>query len=99
MKGNKVLLPRIYSRETNHRQAYQEFGTIKDVNNPTYLDNLEFLFRYQVGHMYFRYFMWNFAGRQNDIQGHGNVLNGNWISGIKGIDSCQYWPRKTFPNI
>ena len=75
MSGSKVLLPRIYSRDPNHKQAYQEFGTISDVNNPTYLDNLEFLFRYQIGHMYFRYFMWNFAGRQNDIQGHGNVLN------------------------
>ena len=97
MSGSKVLLPRIYSRDPNHKQAYQEFGTISDVNNPTYLDNLEFLFRYQIGHMYFRYFMWNFAGRQNDIQGHGNVLNGNWISGIKAIDSAKIGPQKILP--
>lgn len=97
MKGNKVLLPRIYSRDSNHRQAYREFGTIKDPSNPTYLDNLEFLFRYQLGHMYFRYFMWNFAGKQNDIQGHGNILNGNWISGIKPIDSFRIGPQKNLP--
>ncbi len=97
MKGNKVLLPRIYSRDSNHRQAYQEFGTIKDPSNPTYLDNLEFLFRYQLGHMYFRYFMWNFAGKQNDIQGHGNVLNGNWISGIKPVDSFRIGSQTNLP--
>ena len=98
MKGNKVLLPRMYGRSANHRQAYQEFGTIKDPANPTSLDNLEFLFRYQVGHMYLRYFLWNFAGRQNDIQGHGNVLNGNWISGIKAIDSALIGPQKNLPD-
>jgi len=93
MKGSKVLLPRIYSRDSNHKQAYKEFGTINDINNPTYLDNLEFLLRYQVGHLYLRYFMWNFAGKQNDVQGHGNVLNGNWISGIKAIDSARIGPQ------
>ncbi|MEN8229440.1 MAG: DUF2723 domain-containing protein [Bacteroidota bacterium] len=98
LKGSKVLLPRIYSRNQNHKQAYKEFGTIADPNNPTYLDNLEFLLRYQVGHMYLRYFMWNFAGKQNDIQGHGNVLNGNWISGIKAIDSARIGPQKNLPD-
>jgi len=97
MSGSKVLLPRMYSRDANHRQAYQEFGTIKDPNNPSYLDNLEFFLRYQVGQMYLRYFMWNFAGRQNDIQGHGNVLNGNWISGIPIIDS-RIGPQKNLPD-
>jgi len=97
MSGSKVLLPRIYSRDPNHKQAYREFGTISDADNPSYLDNLEFLFRYQIGHLYFRYFMWNFTGRQNDIQGHGNVLNGNWISGIKAIDSARIGPQKILP--
>ena len=96
MAGSKMLLPRMYSRDANHRQAYQEFGTIKDPNNPTFADNLEFFFRYQVGHMYLRYFMWNFVGKQNDIQGHGNVLNGNWISGIPFIDS-RIGPQKNIP--
>ncbi|MEN8158196.1 MAG: DUF2723 domain-containing protein [Bacteroidota bacterium] len=96
MSGSKVLLPRMYSRDANHKQAYQEFGTIRDPQNPTYLDNLEFFLRYQVGHMYLRYFMWNFAGRQNDIQGHGNVLHGNWISGIPFIDA-RIGPQKQLP--
>ncbi|MBA7673620.1 hypothetical protein ES703_81823 [subsurface metagenome] len=48
--------------------------------------NLKFFFTYQVGHMYIRYFMWNFSGRQNDIQGHGGLLNGNWITGIPALD-------------
>jgi len=96
-QGSKVLLPRMYSRDSNHRQAYQEFGTISDPANPSYLDNLEFLFRYQIGHMYFRYFMWNFAGKQDDVQGHGNVLNGNWISGIKAFDSARIGPQKLLP--
>jgi hypothetical protein len=98
MKGGKMLFPRMYSRDGNHRQAYTEFGTISDPGNPSYLDNIEFLFKYQIGHMYLRYFMWNFAGRQNDIQGHGNVLNGNWISGIKGIDSMRLGPQKNLPD-
>jgi hypothetical protein len=55
-------------------------------NPPGFISNLKFFFTYQVGQMYFRYFMWNFAGRQNDIQGSGDPLNGNWISGIKPID-------------
>jgi hypothetical protein len=83
-----ILLPRMYSRNAQHKQAYEQFASIKDINKPTYLDNIEFFFRYQVGHMYFRYFMWNFVGRQNDVQGHGNILNGNWISGIKFIDKA-----------
>ena len=98
MSGRKVLLPRMYSREPHHQQAYKEFGTIRDMSKPTYLDNIEFLIRYQIGHMYLRYFMWNFVGRQNDIQGHGNVLNGNWISGIKAIDSLRLGPQKNLPD-
>lgn len=97
MEGNKVLLPRIYSRESDHRQAYAEFGTIRNPENPTYLDNLEFFFRYQLGHMYFRYFMWNFAGRQNDIQGHGNVIHGNWLSGVRPIDALRLGPQTNLP--
>jgi hypothetical protein len=98
MGGKQVLLPRMYGRSAQHQQAYQEFGTIKDPSSPTALDNLEFFFRYQVGHMYLRYFMWNFAGRQNDIQGHGNALNGNWISGIKPVDSMVVGRQKNLPD-
>ncbi|MBN1132474.1 MAG: DUF2723 domain-containing protein [Bacteroidales bacterium] len=96
-EGNKVLLPRMYSRESSHKQAYSEFGTIKDIDHPTYADNLEFLFRYQIGHMYLRYFMWNFVGRQNDTQGHGNILEGNWLSGINFIDEARLGNQRNLP--
>ncbi|NLK82200.1 MAG: DUF2723 domain-containing protein [Bacteroidales bacterium] len=55
-------------------------------NVPTFSQNLAYFFNYQVGHMYVRYFMWNFVGRQNDEQSHGELTNGNWISGINAID-------------
>jgi len=58
-----------------------------DVDKPAFEDNLMYMFQYQLGYMYWRYFMWNFVGRQNDIQGKYDDLNGNWISGIKPIDA------------
>ncbi|NNC46424.1 MAG: hypothetical protein HKN99_11125, partial [Winogradskyella sp.] len=57
-----------------------------DVEKPSFLDNIMYMVQYQLGYMYWRYFMWNFAGRQNDIQGRYDQFNGNWISGIKFID-------------
>ncbi|MDA3821163.1 MAG: DUF2723 domain-containing protein, partial [Bacteroidales bacterium] len=69
-KEGKILFPRMYSRDSQHIQAYMQFATSKDKANPTYMDNIEFFFRYQVGHMYLRYFQWNFAGKQDDIQSH-----------------------------
>ncbi|BAO75148.1 DUF2723 domain-containing protein [Winogradskyella sp. PG-2] len=56
------------------------------VEQPSFIDNLAYMFQYQFGYMYWRYFMWNFTGRQNDIQGKYDDFNGNWISGIKAID-------------
>ncbi len=56
---------------------------------PTFFENLRYFFAYQLNHMYLRYFFWNFVGRQNDIQGHGNVKNGNWISGITFLDEMR----------
>jgi hypothetical protein len=56
------------------------------VEKPSFLDNIVYMFQYQFGYMYWRYFMWNFTGRQNDIQGRYDDFNGNWISGIKFID-------------
>jgi hypothetical protein len=50
---------------------------------PTFGQNLRFMFRHQLGFMYFRYFMWNFSGRQNDVQSTGGPINGNWITGIE----------------
>lgn len=54
---------------------------------PSFSENWRYFTNYQVGWMYFRYFMWNFAGKQNDIQGHGDLLDGNWLSGIDAIDA------------
>ncbi len=65
---------------------------------PTLADNIKYMVNYQIGWMYFRYFMWNFSGRQNDIQGHGNPVNGNWISGIKFIDSMRLGPQSNLPD-
>ncbi len=67
-------------------------------NPPGLINNLRFFFTYQVGHMYFRYFMWNFAGRQNDSQGHGDPLNGNWISGIKAVDQILIGSEDKMPD-
>ena len=56
------------------------------VKKPRFSENLRFMFRYQFGYMYFRYFMWNFSGKQNDTQGTGGAFSGNWITGIKFLD-------------
>jgi len=61
-------------------------GKTETLNKPTFIENIRYFLLYQVGVMYFRYFMWNYAGRQNDVQGYGGPQNGNWISGIPMID-------------
>jgi hypothetical protein len=67
---------------------------------PTMANNLQFFFSYQVNHMYIRYFMWNFAGRQNDKQGHSHnrYMDGNWTSGITPIDNMRLGPQKDMPD-
>ena len=60
-----------------------------DVEKPSFVDNMSFMFNYQFGYMYTRYLLWNFAGRQNDIQGYNDRMNGNWISGIKFLDEIR----------
>ncbi len=65
---------------------------------PSFGENLRFFFRYQIGYMYLRYFMWNFAGRQNDVQGHGELTKGNWISGIKLVDQVRLGPQRNMPD-
>lgn len=66
---------------------YDRCGEPILVNMPTQWENLKFFFSYQLNFMYWRYFMWNFAGRQNDIQGHGDLEHGNWITGFSFIDN------------
>jgi hypothetical protein len=107
-----TFFPRMWSNsQRHHASEYQRWADIKGVpitvpkqgggtevlNKPTFGENLTFMFRYQIGHMYLRYFMWNFAGRQNDIQGSGGPLHGNWISGIKFIDEWRLGPQEDLP--
>jgi hypothetical protein len=70
----------------------------KTLMKPTFAENLQFFITYQLNHMYWRYFMWNFAGRQNDIQGNGEVNQGNWISGIPLIDNLRLGDQSLLPD-
>ncbi len=65
---------------------------------PTFAQNLAYFFNYQLNHMYLRYFMWNFAGRQNDLQGNGEVNRGNWVSGISFIDTPRLGDQSLLPD-
>ncbi|MDE6655331.1 MAG: hypothetical protein K2K37_13200, partial [Muribaculaceae bacterium] len=73
-------------------------GRDKSVWKPSMADNLRYFFNYQLNHMYWRYFMWNFAGRQNDIQGNGEPHLGNWISGIPFIDNMRLGDQSLLPD-
>lgn len=77
-----------------YHQFLQRFGSYLDIEKPSLLDNLNYLFTFQINYMYFRYFMWNFAGKQNDEQGNLDPFNGNWISGISWLDSLRLGPQK-----
>jgi Protein of unknown function (DUF2723). len=89
---NTMLFPRMHSNPNNpsfrnHILGYERWGGVMNQNQPpTLWQNLTFFFSYQVNYMYWRYFMWNFSGRQNDIQGDGGITSGNWITGIPFID-------------
>ncbi|MDX9812432.1 MAG: DUF2723 domain-containing protein, partial [Bacteroidales bacterium] len=107
----ETVFPRMYSSDPDHQTAYEYWGRIRGrkytvstaagnetIVCPTFGENLRYFFRYQVGFMYLRYFMWNFAGRQNDIQGNGNPLHGNWISGINFIDEARLGDLDNIPS-
>ena len=96
-----MLFPRMYSNQSHHVEAYKQWSKdgskskkvkvktsngIRYVEKPTFVENIRFFLSYQVNYMYWRYFMWNFVGRQNDIQGHGEIHKGNWITGFSFID-------------
>jgi len=74
-----------------------QFGQYLDVEKPSFSSNMGYLFEYQMGYMYWRYFMWNFVGRQNDVQGQYTDLNGNWLSGIKFIDEFRLGSQDNLP--
>ena len=83
---NNMYFPRMHS--ARHTKAYEDWmgGVEKKDGVPTAAENLRFFLSYQVNFMYWRYFLWNFVGRQNNIQGHGEVEHGNWITGFRWID-------------
>ena len=83
---NNMYFPRMHS--ARHAKAYKDWlgGVEKKDGVPTAAENLRFFLSYQVNFMYWRYFLWNFVGRQNNIQGHGEVEHGNWITGFRWID-------------
>ena len=104
--------PRMSSSDENHIRAYnnwidisgkrvvakQRNGEQKTIVVPSFSDQLKFFARYQFAYMFGRYFMWNFVGRQNDRQGKGNILTGNWLSGIDFIDKALLGPQDKVPS-
>lgn len=96
-----TIFPRMWSNQKSaHIEMYKQYGKVKGIPievegddgksetriKPTFSENLRYFFTYQVGHMYFRYFMWNFSGRQNDIESQGEIENGNWLTGFNWFD-------------
>ena len=74
------------------------YAAYLDIEKPSFFDNLRYMFDFQMGYMYWRYFMWNFSGRQNDLQGKLDPINGNWISGIPFIDNWRLGPQEKLPS-
>lgn len=107
--SDKQLFPRIWSSSNDqyHAQFYADWLNLeqsRDPNTgqpsygaPSYGDNISWFTTYQTSFMYMRYFMWNFAGKQNDIQGYGNKRDGNWISGISIIDNALLGDQSKLP--
>lgn len=89
-------IPDGYSARVQRGQGVQAGQPIA-VQIPTFGNNLEWFFTYQLGFMYWRYFMWNFSGRQNDLQGLGNARDGNWITGISFIDNLRLGNQANMP--
>ncbi|HEX8516383.1 MAG TPA: DUF2723 domain-containing protein [Bacteroidia bacterium] len=109
-----TIFPRMWSSQSNHVAGYKSWtdpskykkvsaidpqtGEQTTIAKPTFGQNLGFFFKYQIGQMYSRYFLWNFVGRQNDFQGHGNSIEGNWITGITAFDEWRLGPQKGLPD-
>jgi len=105
-KSDMQLFPRVWdpSDDQYHAQFYAQWlGLGRDQQTgkyqaPTYRDNMEWFLTYQMSLMYWRYFMWNFAGKQNDVQGMGAVRDGNWITGISFIDNNRLGDQSKLPD-
>ena len=84
---NQSVFPRMWSTRGDHQREYLNWSNLREGERPSFAQNIGFMFNYQLGHMYWRYFAWNFIGRQNDIQNHRGEFNeGNWITGIGFFD-------------
>lgn len=108
--AQNMLFPRMYDQA--HTQDYESWmggvegtevpydrcGEQMTVKMPSQIDNIKFFLSYQCNFMYWRYFMWNFAGRQNDIQGNGELEHGNWITGIKPLDDARLGNQDMLPD-
>lgn len=104
-----MIFPRMYSTTQQHIDFYKQYVTGQQISfdycgqqrtevKPTFLDNMQFFFEYQVNFMYVRYFMWNFAGRQNDMQSYGEMDRGQWITGISIIDNFLVGDQTNLPS-
>lgn len=82
----------------DYNDFLKQYGPFLDVKKPSFIDNMKFMFVHQFSYMYWRYFMWNFTGRQNDVQGEGGRLNGNWISGIPIVDEWHLGSQDNLPS-
>ena len=108
--AQNMLFPRMYS--SAHANAYESWmggvdgkevpydrcGEMISVKVPTQLENIRFFLSYQCNFMYWRYFMWNFAGRQNDLQGNGELEHGNWITGFDWFDNWRLGDQSKLPD-
>ena len=108
--AQNMLFPRMW--DSNHAQDYESWmggvdgtevpydrcGEQMTVKMPSQIDNIKFFLSYQCNFMYWRYFMWNFAGRQNDIQGNGEPEHGNWITGISFLDNARLGDQSKLPD-
>jgi hypothetical protein len=90
----------MYSTDNTRSEVdtYKRFSGLADGETPTMADNIKYFLRYQTNWMYLRYFMWNFAGKQNDVQGYGNPRDSNWVSGIGFVDNLLYGDQSKMPD-
>jgi MFS family permease len=92
-----LLFPRTYSNKPRHPEFYKNWMGLEENESPGFFQNLSFFHSYQVGFMYWRYFLWNFVGRQSDVQGQGSLTEGNWITGIKSLDGLRLGNQAKLP--
>jgi len=92
------FFPRMWNVEPQSIENYKKLADLKNPDaKPPFSKNIRFFLDYQIGHMWGRYFMWNFVGRQNDLQHRYEATKGNWLSGIKPLDRMRLGPQKNLP--